>query len=39
MFTNPNPKRVAIIGGGEGATLHEILKHKSVESVTMVELD
>ena len=39
MFAHPDPKRVAIIGGGEGATLREILKHKSVETVTMVELD
>jgi len=33
------PKRVAIIGGGEGATLREVLKHKSVERCTMVEID
>ena len=39
MFAHPNPKRVAIIGGGEGATLREVLKHKTVESVTMVEID
>jgi spermidine synthase len=24
MITHPNPKRVAIIGGGEGATLREV---------------
>jgi spermidine synthase len=28
IFAHPGPKRVAIIGGGEGATLHEVLKHK-----------
>jgi spermidine synthase len=39
MFAHPNPKRVAIIGGGEGATLREILKHKTVNNVTMVEID
>ena len=39
MFAHPNPKRVAIIGGGEGATLREILKHKTVKNVTMVEID
>jgi spermidine synthase len=33
------PKRVAVIGGGEGATLREVLKHKSVEVCTMVEID
>jgi spermidine synthase len=39
MLAHPGPKRVAIIGGGEGATLREILKHKTVEEVVMVEID
>lgn len=39
MFANRNPKRVAIIGGGEGATLREVLKHKTVEKVVMIEID
>jgi Spermine/spermidine synthase domain/S-adenosylmethionine decarboxylase len=39
MITHPKPKRVAIIGGGEGATLREVLKHKTVETVTMIEID
>ena len=39
MFTHSNPKRVAIIGGGEGATLREVLKHKTIETVTMIEID
>jgi S-adenosylmethionine decarboxylase proenzyme len=39
MFAHANPKRVAIVGGAEGATLREVLKHKTVESVTMVEID
>lgn len=39
MFAHPNPKRVGIIGGGEGATLREALKHKSIEVVTMIEID
>ena len=39
MFAHPGPKRVAILGGGEGATLREVLKHKTVESAVMVELD
>lgn len=33
------PKRAAIIGGGEGATLREILKHRSIEVCTMIEID
>ena len=39
MFAHPNPRRVAIIGGGEGATLREALKHKSVTNVTMIDID
>lgn len=39
MFAHPNPKRVAIIGGGEGATLREVLKHSTVEEVVMIEID
>ena len=39
MFAHPNPKRVAIIGGGEGATLREALKHKGVDKVLMIDID
>ena len=39
MFAHRSPKHVALIGGGEGATLREVLKHKSVETATMIELD
>ncbi|MCH8547870.1 MAG: polyamine aminopropyltransferase [Balneolaceae bacterium] len=39
MFTHPNPKRVLIIGGGDGGTAREVLKHTSVEQVDMVEID
>jgi spermidine synthase len=39
MFTHSNPKNVAIVGGAEGATLLEVLKHKTIESVTMIEID
>jgi len=39
MFAHPNPKRVAIIGGGEGASLREVLKHKTVEKCVMIEID
>ena len=34
-----NPKKVLILGGGEGATVREVLKWKSVENVTMVDID
>ena len=39
MIVHANPKRVAIIGGGEGATLREVLKHNTVENVVMLEID
>ncbi|MDI6400901.1 polyamine aminopropyltransferase [Balneolaceae bacterium ANBcel3] len=39
MFAHPNPKRVLIIGGGDGGSAREVLKHPSVEHVDMVEID
>lgn len=39
MITHPGPRTVLIAGGGEGATLREALRHRSVERVTMVDLD
>jgi spermidine synthase len=39
MFSHPQPKQVLIVGGGDGGTLKEILRHRSVESVHMVEID
>lgn len=38
MFTHQNPKRILIIGGGDGGALREVLKHP-VDKVTIVELD
>ncbi|MDT7873235.1 MAG: polyamine aminopropyltransferase [Sulfolobaceae archaeon] len=39
LITLDNPKDVLILGGGEGATLREVLKHKSVNSAVMVDID
>ncbi len=39
IFTHPCPKNVLIIGGGDGAMLREVTRHKNVESITMVEID
>ncbi len=36
---DPGPHSVLILGGGEGATAREALKHRSVERVVMVDLD
>jgi len=39
MMTHSNPKRVLVVGGGDGYVLSEVLKHPSVESVDHVDLD
>ncbi|MFZ5596663.1 MAG: polyamine aminopropyltransferase [Bacillota bacterium] len=39
LNTLKNPRRVLVIGGGDGGTVREVLKHKSVEKVTLVEID
>jgi spermidine synthase len=39
LLTHPNPKHVMVMGGGEGATLREMLTHLSVQEATMAELD
>jgi spermidine synthase len=39
LIAHPDPKQVLVIGGGEGATLRELLRHRSVEHVTMVDID
>ena len=39
IFTHGNVKDVLVIGGGDGGTVREILRHDSVENVTMVEID
>ncbi len=39
MLAHPNPRKVFVVGGGEGATLREILRHRSVEKVLMVDID
>lgn len=39
MFAHKNVKNVLVIGGGDGGTVREVLRHDSVEKVTMVEID
>ncbi len=39
MLCHPSPRRVFVVGGGEGAPIREILRHRSVESVLMVDID
>ena len=39
MLLHPGPSSVFIGGGGEGGTLREVLAHKSVERVAMLDMD
>lgn len=39
ILAHGNVRRVLIIGGGDGGMLREVLKHDTVEQVTMVEID
>lgn len=39
MILHGEPRRILILGGGEGATLREALKHRSVEKAVMVDID
>jgi len=39
IFVHPNPKRVLIIGGGDGGSARELLKHKDIEQKIMIDID
>jgi spermidine synthase len=39
LFTHKNPKKVLVVGGGDGGAIREILKHPSVEKAILVEID
>jgi spermidine synthase len=39
MAAHGAPKKIAVLGGGDGLAIREILKYPSVESITLVELD
>lgn len=39
IFAHGNVRRVLIVGGGDGAMLREVIKHREVEQVTQVEID
>lgn len=39
MCSHPNPRRVLIVGGGDGGILREVCRHDCVEEIVMVEID
>ena len=36
---HPAPKRIVVIGGGDGGTVRELLKHNDVEEIILCEID
>ncbi|HEY8530711.1 MAG TPA: polyamine aminopropyltransferase [Limnochorda sp.] len=39
MATHPRPRRVAVVGGGDGGSIREVLKHPTVEEAVLIEID
>ena len=39
LVFHSNPKSVFVAGGGEGATIREVLRDKNIDNVTMVDID
>lgn len=39
LVLHPEPRSVLVVGGGEGATLREVLRHRTVERAVMVDID
>ena len=39
LIAHPSPKKVLIIGGGDGGTAREVFRHSCIEQCVMVEID
>jgi spermidine synthase len=39
MLTHKSPKRVLIVGGGDGGAAREVLKHPGLEKFVMIDID
>ncbi|KAH7418421.1 spermidine synthase-like protein [Cadophora sp. MPI-SDFR-AT-0126] len=39
LNSHPNPKKVLVIGGGDGGVLREVLKHECVEEAILCDID
>lgn len=39
MNSHPDPKKVLVIGGGDGGVLREVVKHKMVEKAILCDID
>jgi len=39
LNSHPNPKKVLVIGGGDGGVLREVVKHECVEEAILCDID
>ncbi len=39
LCSHPDPRRVLIVGGGDGGSLREVVRHGSVEKAVLVDID
>lgn len=39
VFSHENPKNILVIGGGDGGTVRELLRHESINHIDLVEID
>ncbi|KAI0350788.1 hypothetical protein OH77DRAFT_1439643 [Trametes cingulata] len=39
LASHPNPKKVLVIGGGDGGVVREVLKHDTIEQVVLCDID
>lgn len=39
MHAHPNPRKVIVIGGGDGGAVREVLKHDTVQKTYFIEID
>ncbi|MFZ5639372.1 MAG: polyamine aminopropyltransferase [Bacillota bacterium] len=39
LNTHPDPQKVLVIGGGDGGTIREVIKHPRVQKAVLVEID
>ena len=39
LFSHPDPSEMLIVGGGDGGTAREVIKHEGISSIKQVEID
>ena len=39
LTSHPNPRKVLVVGGGDGGVVREVLRHNSVEEVVLCDID